>query len=175
MCERYDLICTCIYKYRCTLPEDDPKMVETCRSCTALTVKTLYYKAVHLLAFYRILSVSEWMWIPQNSALRPLMKANRNNQMKCAYELWITLNMGILCYAHFIQYMIHCLRCILLNTPPHPLINYRETDRQTAGLATCTPRWLNHWPTQQGYLTWRVAKCNKVKWTKQSEVGWGEV
>jgi hypothetical protein len=29
-----------------------------------------------------------------------------------------------------------------------------------------------HWKI---YLAWRVAKCNKVKWTKQSEVEWGEV
>jgi hypothetical protein len=27
----------------------------------------------------------------------------------------------------------------------------------------------------QIYLMWRVAKCNKVKWMKQSEVEWGEV
>ena len=27
----------------------------------------------------------------------------------------------------------------------------------------------------KSYLTWRVAKCNKVKWTKQSEVEWNEV
>lgn len=100
------------------------------------------------MVFYRILSVSEWMWIPQNSALRALMKANGNNQMKCAYELWIRLNIGILCYAHFIQYIIHCLRGILQTTPPQPLLNYRETDRQTASLATCTPRWRNHWSTQ---------------------------
>ena len=27
----------------------------------------------------------------------------------------------------------------------------------------------------KSYLTWSVAKCNKVKWKKHSEVEWGEV
>jgi len=52
---------------------------------------------------------------PENSALWPLMQANRNNQMKCVNELRMRLNTGTLCYAHYIQYIIHCLRVILQN------------------------------------------------------------
>ena len=35
-----------LYKYWCTLPEDDPQRAETCRSSSALSVKNLYYNTM---------------------------------------------------------------------------------------------------------------------------------
>ena len=40
-----------LYKYWCTLREDDPHGIETCRSSNSLTVKNLYCNTAHLLVF----------------------------------------------------------------------------------------------------------------------------
>jgi len=47
-----------LYKYWCTLPEDDPQRDETCRSYSALIVTILYYNILRLLVFSWILTVS---------------------------------------------------------------------------------------------------------------------
>jgi hypothetical protein len=42
----YTFMTYVLYKYSCTLPEDDPQRVETCRSSSALIVKNLYYNTM---------------------------------------------------------------------------------------------------------------------------------
>ena len=45
-----------LYKYWCTLPEDDlQERVETCRSSSVLIVRVLYFNIMHLLVFSWIL------------------------------------------------------------------------------------------------------------------------
>jgi len=60
----YVFIVYALYKYWSTLPEDVPSSVETCRSSSALIVKTLYCNIVHLLVFYWNLTTGRRIRMP---------------------------------------------------------------------------------------------------------------
>jgi hypothetical protein len=46
-----------LYKYWCTLPENDIQKVETCKRYSALIAKFLFFKIMHLLVFSWILTL----------------------------------------------------------------------------------------------------------------------